>query len=269
MRGMRTGMVAVALGASVLLGGCNAQNARETGGAVGTLLGVVVGAAIGGNSDMGTAGGALVGGMVGFLAGSMVGQVIDEVDRAKQQEATQAALNGDGATVYWASPKNPGKVYGRTEIVGTVTVPVGTAGSVGTVTTPINSDDMPVVYCHPGSGKPYRLEARRCPGNGGVVEISRDRYLAMMPEDAQQPGHQAEPMRVAGPTGNRPQKPGKVQTASIPADMPKATPAPLPAPMETVCRTAREVIWVDGKEQVDQIEYCRAPGASAWVKKAA
>jgi surface antigen len=266
---MRTGLVA--LSASVLLGGCNAQNAKETGGAVGTLLGVVVGAAIGGNNNMGAAGGALVGGVVGFLAGSMVGQVIDEVDRAKQQEATQAALNGDGATVYWASPKTPGTVYGRTEIVSTVTVPVGTSETSGTVTVPVNSKELQPVYCLPSNGKPYRLEAQRCPSNGSVVEISRDRYLAMVPEAAQQPIHQPEPMRVADPTRIRPEKTGKMQTASIPTETPSVTPVSMPAsaPMETVCRVAREVIWVEGKEQVDQVEYCRAPGVSGWSKKAA
>lgn len=271
MQAMRKATMTVALCASVLLGGCNAQNARETGGAVGTLLGVVVGAAIGGNSDMGAAGGALVGGVVGFLAGSMVGQVIDEVDRAKQQEATQAALNGDGATVYWASPKNPSTVFGRTEIVSTVTVPVGTSGTIGTVTVPVNSNALQPVYCLPNNGKPYRLEAQRCPSNGSVVEISRDRYLAMVPEAAQQRMHEPEPIRVASPTRIRPDKHGKVQTASIPTDVPNVTPISMPAsaPTETVCRVAREVIWVEGKEQVDQVEYCRAPRASGWSKKAA
>ncbi|WP_052710502.1 hypothetical protein [Azospirillum thiophilum] len=254
------------IGASVLVGGCNAQNAKEAGGAFGTVLGVVVGAAIGGNSDMGAAGGALFGGVAGFIAGSLVGQIIDDVDRAKQQEATQAALN-DGTTMHWASPKNSG-VYGRTEIVSTRTVPIGSAATAGTQTVkmPISETPYhgPVVYCDPQNGKPYRLEAPRCPGNGGVVEISAARYAAMVP-DAMPSIRKAET--------EKPTRKEKVQTASLPSDMPlKPAPASQPlavAPMETVCRIAREVVWIEGKEQVDQVEYCRAPGASAWQKKAA
>lgn len=269
---MRKGMVVLTLGTSLLVGGCNAQNAKEAGGALGTVLGAVAGIAIGGNSDMGAAGGALFGGVAGFIAGSLVGQIIDDVDRAKQREATQSALN-DGTTIQWTSPKNSG-VYGRTEIVSTRTVPTGSAPTAGTqtVTMPISETPYrgPVVYCDPRNGKPYRLEASRCPSNGRVVEISPARYAAMAPDAAPQPA--VTPSLRKAET-EKPVRKEKVQTASIPSDIPlKPAPAfqlPAMTPMETVCRVAREVVWIEGKEQVDQVEYCRAPGASAWQKKAA
>lgn len=275
---MRKGLVVLALAGGVALGGCNAQSAQKTGGAIGTVLGVVVGAAVGGNSNMGAAGGALFGGVAGFIAGSFVGQLVDE-DRERQAAATQAALNGDGSAVYWASPKNPGKVYGLTEIVGTRTIPADVAppGAPQTVTRPISltpdgSYTGPAVYCLPVGGTPYRLEAPRCPYQG-VAEISRDRYLAMVPDAepklAQAPAP-VPPARKA--TADKPARNEGVQTASIPAEAPKATPPSAPvqvAPTEAMCRMAREMIWVEGKERVEHVEYCRAPGASAWIKKAA
>lgn len=256
-------MLAAVVSASLLVGGCNAQNAKEAGGAIGTLLGVAAGIALGSKGDMGPVGGALIGGMAGFIAGSLVGAVVDEVDRVRQQEATQAALTS-GSTTYWASPKNPGKVYGRTEIVEAPAGPVGNPGTQ-TVVMPANGHDLPAVYCDPGNLKPYRLEAPRCPVN--VRQISREQYLAMVPEAAPRPLAAAtEPKKAHA---QKP-KPARVQTASIPTDPPKPGLAVVPeASTQTVCRVAKEVIWIDGKEQVDQIEYCRAPGASAWVKKAA
>lgn len=38
---------------------------------------------------------------------------------------------------------------------------------------------------------------------------------------------------------------------------------------QSICRTAKEVVWVEGRERVEMNEYCRAAGTSAWVKKAA
>lgn len=276
--GFHKGASVAALSAAILLGGCNAQHAKEAGGAIGTVLGVVVGAAIGGNSDMGAAGGALFGGVAGFIAGSMVGQVIEDVDRAKQQEATQAALNGNGSTIYWASPKNPTTVYGRTEILGTRTVPTtATSAPAGqTVTVPVSeaSNSGLVVYCDPGNGRPYRLEAQRCPSNGSVVEISRERYLAMVPDAGPAPAIQGQHENSASKRSRakNADKPARVQTASVPVEKaPRPTSAvePLPPQMETVCKTAREVVYVDGKEQADQVEYCRAPGAVGWTRRAA
>lgn len=276
--GFRKEAAVAALSAAILLSGCNAQNAKEAGGAIGTVLGVVVGAAIGGNSDMGAAGGALFGGVAGFIAGSMVGQVIDDVDRARQQEATQAALNGNGSTIYWASPKNPTSVYGRTEILGTRTVStIAMPAPAGqTVTIPVSEAPYtgPVVYCDPGSGRPYRLEAQRCPRNGSVVEISRDRYMAMVPEATPVPAIQGQHENSApkqSPAKNA-DKPTRVQTASVPVEKtpkPASAVEPPPPQMETVCKTAREVVYVDGKEQADQVEYCRAPGAVGWTRRAA
>ena len=267
-----------ALSAAILLGGCNAQSAKEAGGAIGTVLGVVVGAAIGGHSDMGAAGGALFGGVAGFIAGSMVGQIIDDVDRAKQQEATQAALNGNGSTIYWASPKNPTTVYGRTEILGTRTVPTTAMPTPAgqTVTIPVSETTYtgPVVYCDPGNGRPYRLEAQRCPSNGSVVEISRERYLALVPDTMPAPASRGQ-QESSAPKPSRAKnvdKPARVQTASVAVEkVPKPASAiePSPLQMETVCKTAREVVYVDGKEQADQVEYCRAPGAVGWTRRAA
>lgn len=59
--GGNKGFVALTLGTSLLVAGCNAQNANEAGGAIGSLLGAVAGAAIGGNNDIGPLGGALLG----------------------------------------------------------------------------------------------------------------------------------------------------------------------------------------------------------------
>mgnify|MGYP000970319795 CR=1 FL=1 len=259
MAGAGKGMAMVALGGALLLGGCNAQSARDTGGAIGTLFGAVAGAAIGSHGNMGAAGGALFGGMVGFIVGSFAGQVIDDADRARQQSATQAALNGDGTTVHWISPKTPATVYGRTEILQTVTVPVNAPASVGTVVPPARPYDGPVVYCDPGNAHPYRLEARRCPSNGRVQEISRERYLTMVPEAADQPA-----LHPAPPAGK------KAARRSAPASAPVSAAPAQPAPAAvTVCKTAREVIYVDGKETMEQVEYCRAPGAVGWSRRTA
>lgn len=260
MAGAGKSMVMVVLGGALLLGGCNAQNAqngRDTGGTIGALVGAMAGAAIGSRGDMGAAGGALFGGMVGFIVGSFAGQVIDDADRARQQSATQAALNGDGTTVHWISPKTPATVYGRTEILQTVTVPVNAPASVGTVAAPARPYDGPVVYCDPGNGHPYRLEARRCPSNDRVQEISRERYLAMVPEAADQPA-----LHSGAPAGKKAARRGP----PVPVSAAPAPPAPAAA---TVCKTAREVIYVDGKETMERVEYCRAPGAVGWLRRTA
>lgn len=211
---------------------------------------------------MGPLGGALVGGTVGFIAGSFAGQVADDLEE-KKQAATQAALGG-GATVRWASQTNP-NVTGYTEIVQTVTVPTTGPGSKPHISAPTGPYAGPVVYCRIDQSLPYRLEAPRCPSNGGTVQITEAQFIALTNPPPSRPQQATE-------TRRKPSTKKRVETAVLPSEAPKALPASAPSvtePEQMVCKTAKEVVQADGKEKVEMVEYCRAPGATGWVKKVA
>lgn len=164
----------------------------------------------------------------------------------------------------WASQTNP-KVTGYTEIVQTVTVPIVGPGSKPHIVAPTAPYTGPVVYCRIDQSQPYRLEAPRCPSNGGTVQITEAQYVALTDPAPSRPKQATE-------TRMKPSTKKRMETTALPAEAPKALPAStysVAEPEQMVCKTAKEVVQADGKEKVEMVEYCRAPGATGWAKKAA
>jgi surface antigen len=116
MRG--ASIIAVALGATLLLPACGPGNKQGTGTIVGAVGGAAAGAAIAGRKH--AVGGAAIGALAGGIIGNQIGRALDEEDRRLAAAAEYQALEygQPGQPTPWDNPQTqhrgqivPGKPY--------------------------------------------------------------------------------------------------------------------------------------------------------------
>lgn len=116
MKRMKRVLVAVAVAATLSLGGCATK--QESGTAIGGILGGVLGSQVG--SGSGKTAATIAATIAGAVIGGQVGKSMDETDRLKAQHALETNPTGQPST--WQNPDSgytytvtPVKTYKNTE----------------------------------------------------------------------------------------------------------------------------------------------------------
>ncbi|MBT8104140.1 MAG: glycine zipper 2TM domain-containing protein [Woeseiaceae bacterium] len=102
MKGLVTGLAAIAIVASGSLAGCATSSQAEQGAVIGGLLGGVVGSQVG--EGRGNTAAIIIGTLAGAMIGYHIGESMDDTDRMQTATALNESRTGEVTT--WVNPDN-------------------------------------------------------------------------------------------------------------------------------------------------------------------
>ena len=88
---MRKAVIAVGLGAALVLSACEGTSKETAGTGAGAVIGAVAGAALGRGTG-GRLAGAAIGGLIGAFIGNRIGAALDRRDRELEEARAQQAM---------------------------------------------------------------------------------------------------------------------------------------------------------------------------------